>query len=343
MSAVIAPKKQFHFLWNARYSGIDTDLHQFLTTQIRRGLFSILWPGGAEHQHLSIWSHKLQQFFDVDQPSSCGQHMIRFIQNHIADAFGADPTLHAYQLQEPSGRGDQDLGPAPEVRRGLHGRLLLRRHAAKDDACPKAVFATGPITELLCHLMRLHGQFSRGFQDQRDGSFARLQLRLRHDVDQGREQKAQRLAAACRCHSDHIKSSQRAGPSLRLDGEGQRIGVFRTEELHGQFFHEGRERGLLESLKGLRRGPAAHRLYHDALRLPILLRIFQGSLPQDRMCFLQITKAKSLVLQRGIWVLEIEVLVQLRQVPLQPIPIVHRLTNDSPRRGARRRWGLHVQ
>ena len=38
---------------------------------------------------------------------------------------------------------------------------------------------------------------------------------------------------------------------------------------------------LLESLKGLRRGPAAHRLYHDALRLPILLRIFQGSLPQD--------------------------------------------------------------
>jgi hypothetical protein len=28
-----------------------------------------------------------------------------------------------------------------------------------------------------------------------------------------------------------------------LDGEGQRIGVLRTEELHGQFFHEGRERG----------------------------------------------------------------------------------------------------
>ena len=36
---------------------------------------------------------------------------------------------------------------------------------------------------------------------------------------------------------------------------------------------------LLKGLKGLRRGAAAHRLYHDALRLPILLRFFQGSLP----------------------------------------------------------------
>ena len=43
---------------------------------------------------------------------------------------------------------------------------------------------------------------------------------------------------------------------------------------------------LLKGLKGLRCGTAAHRLYHDALRLPILLRFFQGSLPQHLRCAL---------------------------------------------------------
>ena len=32
-------------------------------------------------------------------PPTCRQHMISFIQNHIADALGANPTFHANQLQ----------------------------------------------------------------------------------------------------------------------------------------------------------------------------------------------------------------------------------------------------
>ena len=65
---------------------------------------------------------------------------------------------------------------------------------------PHIFFAPNP-PRTFPGLMRLHGQFSRGFQDQRNGSLARLQLRLRHDVDQGRQQKTQRLAAASRSSS----------------------------------------------------------------------------------------------------------------------------------------------
>ena len=45
------------------------------------------------------------------------------------------PHLHvSFLIQVPSRRGHQDLRPAAEVRLGLHGRLLLSRHAAEDDA-----------------------------------------------------------------------------------------------------------------------------------------------------------------------------------------------------------------
>lgn len=47
-------------------------------------------------------------------------------------------------------------------------------------------------------LAALHREFPGGFQDQRDGTVALLQGRLRHDVNQRGQQKRQGLAAACR-------------------------------------------------------------------------------------------------------------------------------------------------
>jgi hypothetical protein len=95
--------------------------------------------------------------------------------------------------------------------------------------------------ELVALLLDLHCQLAGGRQHQHDRPVTGLQVRLRVDVHDGRQQERQRLARARLRDADEVTTRERHGPSLALNG--RRALEARLAHL---VQHVVRERRLLE-------------------------------------------------------------------------------------------------
>ena len=73
--------------------GLNHLAHVFFLTQ-----FCVLAKSVGKHPY-QTWQWYFFPWSRLKNPPTCRQHMISFIQNHIADALGTNPTFHANQLQ----------------------------------------------------------------------------------------------------------------------------------------------------------------------------------------------------------------------------------------------------
>mmetsp|Transcript_13500 Transcript_13500/g.29745 ORF Transcript_13500/g.29745 Transcript_13500/m.29745 type:complete len:383 (+) Transcript_13500:535-1683(+) len=180
-------------------------------------LLHIVRPGSREKQDLTLRTHLTADGLHFSGKSLL-KHPISLIEHQIGHALQRQ-AFRDHKVDQTPRRGGHDFASVLHVL-----QLLVLFASTVHGRCPDP-FGTlrglGSFQDLMSFIHNLHGQLARRSHDQRDGrDVSAADGRLRHDVDDGRQQIGQSLATSSLSNPDDIQPRQDQGQSLGLDGQG---------------------------------------------------------------------------------------------------------------------------
>ena len=205
--------------------------------------------GGAEEKRLPLGRNVSQHAPDVGQKSHV-EHPVRLIQHEVLDP-GQLGVRRAKVIEQPAGRGDEDVHPGPE-------RVLLRPHSHATEDRGRGDGRVG--RQLVQIFQDLRRELARRCEHQR----ARRPTRLVDQPVENRQQEGGSLAAPRHRAREHVPALERGRDGLRLNGrrtdEAKLLDAFEetgmeleTAERHGRSEVRGRmrDRGRMPRARNL--------------------------------------------------------------------------------------------
>jgi hypothetical protein len=184
-------------------------------------LLDLFGHGGREQRRLAVGMGGAGELLDVVDEAHV-EHAVGFVEHQPARLVELDVAL-ADEIDEPAGRGDQDVDA---VAQALH--LHVARHAAEHLAGGD-VHALGQEPD---GLVDLHGEFARRRENQRMRGLGAALGAERGDAGEDRQREGRRLAGAGLGDAEHVAAGEIMRDRLGLDrlGRGQACGERALEE-----------------------------------------------------------------------------------------------------------------